>query len=113
MATAAATSQQQLDVALALRKPSLDQALPGELPAASLADVVGVPVNTAAAWAEIAGRPWGDYPTLREASERPRWVAATMPNDPDHPAAISELGLRNDLAAHCRVLAVLVYFRES
>ena len=33
--------------------------------------------------------------------------------DPDHPAAISELGLRNDRAAHCRVLAVLVYFRES
>ncbi len=38
--------------------------LAGELPAAILADIVGVHVNTAGAWAEIAGRPWGDYPTL-------------------------------------------------
>jgi hypothetical protein len=30
-----------------------------------LADIVGVHVNTAGAWAEIAGRPWGDFPTLR------------------------------------------------
>jgi site-specific recombinase XerD len=39
--------------------------LAGELPAAILADIVGVHVNTAGAWAEIAGRPWGDFPTLR------------------------------------------------
>ena len=40
--------------------------LVGEIPAAILADIVGVHVNTAAAWAEIAGRPWGDYPMLRD-----------------------------------------------
>jgi hypothetical protein len=39
--------------------------LAGEMPAAILADIVGVHINTAAAWAEIAGRPWGNYPTLR------------------------------------------------
>ena len=39
--------------------------LAGEVPAAILSDIVGVHVNTAAAWAEIAGRPWGDYPNLR------------------------------------------------
>jgi hypothetical protein len=42
----------------------------GEIPAAILADIVGVHVNTAAAWAEIAGRPWGDYPALRDPVER-------------------------------------------
>jgi hypothetical protein len=40
--------------------------LAGEIPAAILADIVGVNVNTAGTWAEIAGRPWGDYPTLRD-----------------------------------------------
>ena len=35
------------------------------MPTAILADIVGVHINTAAAWAEIAGRPWGNYPTLR------------------------------------------------
>lgn len=39
--------------------------LAGEIPAAILADIVGISVNTAGTWAEIAGRPWGDYPTLR------------------------------------------------
>ena len=37
----------------------------GEIPAAILADLVGVHVDTAVAWGEIAGRPWGEYPTLR------------------------------------------------
>lgn len=40
--------------------------LAGEIPAAILADIVGVHVATAGAWADIAGRPWGDYPSLRE-----------------------------------------------
>jgi hypothetical protein len=40
--------------------------LAGEIPAAILADVVGITVNTAGTWAEIAGRPWGEYPTLRD-----------------------------------------------
>jgi hypothetical protein len=39
--------------------------LAGEIPAAILADIVGVHVITAGAWADIAGRPWGDYPALR------------------------------------------------
>jgi hypothetical protein len=43
--------------------------LAGEIPAAILADIVGVHINTATAWAEIAGRPWGDYPGLREADQ--------------------------------------------
>jgi hypothetical protein len=37
--------------------------LAGELPAAILSDIVGVHVNTATAWAQIAGRPWCDYPS--------------------------------------------------
>jgi hypothetical protein len=40
--------------------------LAGEIPAAILADIVGVHVTTAGAWADIAGRPWGDYPALRD-----------------------------------------------
>jgi hypothetical protein len=44
--------------------------LAGEIPAAILSDLVGIHVNTAVAWAEIAGRPWGDYPTLRDTGER-------------------------------------------
>jgi hypothetical protein len=39
--------------------------LAGEIPAATLADLIGVSVTTATNWAEVAGRPWGDYPTLR------------------------------------------------
>lgn len=39
--------------------------LAGRLPAAILADLLGVHVSTATKWAEIAGRPWGDYPALR------------------------------------------------
>jgi integrase len=46
--------------------------LAGEIPAAILSDLVGVHVNTATAWAEIAGRPWGDYPSLRDLTERAR-----------------------------------------
>jgi hypothetical protein len=41
--------------------------LAGKIPAAILSDLVGVHVNTATAWAEIAGRPWGDYPSLLDA----------------------------------------------
>ena len=40
--------------------------LAGEIPAPILADIVGVHVITAGAWADIAGRPWGDYPALRD-----------------------------------------------
>lgn len=39
--------------------------LAGEIPAAILSEIVGVHVNTAANWADIAGRSWGDYPNLR------------------------------------------------
>lgn len=39
--------------------------LPGRLPAAIVADLVGVHLTTATQWAQIAGRPWGDYPELR------------------------------------------------
>jgi hypothetical protein len=46
--------------------------LAGEIPAAILADIVGVHVTTAGAWADIAGRPWGDYPSLRDCADRQR-----------------------------------------
>jgi hypothetical protein len=39
--------------------------LAGRLPAAIVADLLGVHVTTATQWAQIAGRPWGDYPALR------------------------------------------------
>jgi len=39
--------------------------LAARLPAAIVADVVGVHIATATQWAQIAGRPWGDYPSLR------------------------------------------------
>jgi hypothetical protein len=39
--------------------------LAGRLPAAIVADLLGVHVATATQWARIAGRPWGDYPALR------------------------------------------------
>ncbi len=39
--------------------------LGGELPAALLADLLGLHIRTANKWAQIAGRPWGDYPALR------------------------------------------------
>ena len=44
--------------------------LAGEIPAAILADIVGVNVNTAGTWAQLAGRPWGDYPTLRDPADQ-------------------------------------------
>ena len=37
----------------------------GQVPAPVLADLLGINILTATRWAEIAGRPWGDYPTLR------------------------------------------------
>jgi hypothetical protein len=43
--------------------------LAGRLPAAIVADLLGVHVSTATQWAELAGRPWGDYPALRERDE--------------------------------------------
>jgi integrase len=39
--------------------------LAGEIPAALLADLLGVHVATATKWAEIAGRPWADYAAQR------------------------------------------------
>lgn len=39
--------------------------LGGELPAAVVADLLGLHIHTANKWAQIAGRPWGDYPALR------------------------------------------------
>ncbi len=39
--------------------------LAGCLPAAIVADLLGIHVATATQWAQIAGRPWGDYPALR------------------------------------------------
>lgn len=42
--------------------------LAGRLPAAIIADLLGVHVTTATQWAQIAGRPWGDYPALRVAA---------------------------------------------
>jgi hypothetical protein len=40
-------------------------ALAGEIPAALLADLIGIHIATATQWAQIAGRPWSHYPTLR------------------------------------------------
>ncbi len=40
--------------------------LAAEIPAAILSDIVGIHVNTAGTWAEMAGRSWGDYPSLRD-----------------------------------------------
>lgn len=45
--------------------------LAGEIPAAILSEIVGVHVNTAANWADIAGRPWGEYPNIREVAGPP------------------------------------------
>ena len=42
--------------------------LAAEILAAVLSDLVGIHVNTAGAWADMAGRRWGDYPSLREPS---------------------------------------------
>jgi hypothetical protein len=39
--------------------------LAGQMPAALVADLLGVHVATATQWAQIAGRTWGDYPALR------------------------------------------------
>jgi hypothetical protein len=40
--------------------------LAGQIPAALVADLLGLHIDTATKWADIAGRPWGDYPTLRD-----------------------------------------------
>ncbi|MGO9977117.1 MAG: hypothetical protein ACLP01_30805 [Solirubrobacteraceae bacterium] len=48
----------------AARRGALLQ-LAGQMPAALLADLLGVHIATATQWAQIAGRPWGDYPALR------------------------------------------------
>jgi integrase len=48
----------------ATRRTALLQ-LAGQMPAAVLADLLGINILTATKWAETAGRPWGDYPTLR------------------------------------------------
>jgi hypothetical protein len=40
----------------------------GQIPAPVLADLLGIGILTATRWAEIAGRPWGDYATLRTSS---------------------------------------------
>jgi integrase len=44
--------------------------LAGRLPAAIVADLLGVHITTATQWAQIAGRPWGDYPALRAQRSR-------------------------------------------
>jgi hypothetical protein len=46
--------------------------LAGRLPAAIVADLLGIHINTATQWAEIAGRPWGDYPSLLDGTEPAR-----------------------------------------
>ncbi len=43
--------------------------LAGRLPAAIVADMLGVHIATATQWAQIAGRPWGDYPAMRTGAE--------------------------------------------
>ncbi len=48
----------------ATRRTALLQ-LAGQLPAAILADLLGINILTATQWAQIAGRTWGDYPALR------------------------------------------------
>jgi hypothetical protein len=48
--------------------------LAGRLPAAIVADLLGVHITTATQWAEIAGRCWADYPVLRESRDRTRDV---------------------------------------
>jgi hypothetical protein len=48
----------------ATRRTALLQ-LAGKMPAAVVADLLGINILTATKWAETAGRPWGDYPTLR------------------------------------------------
>jgi hypothetical protein len=48
----------------ATRRTALLQ-LAGQMPAAVLADLLGINILTATKWAETAGRPWGDYPALR------------------------------------------------
>jgi LCP family protein required for cell wall assembly len=51
--------------------------LAGEIPAAILSDLIGVHVSTAVAWAEIAGRPWGEIPQPAE-GQRARGIIAAM-----------------------------------
>jgi hypothetical protein len=38
----------------------------GQIPVPVLADLLGIGILTATRWAEIAGRPWADYPALRQ-----------------------------------------------
>ncbi len=40
--------------------------LAGELPPTVLADLLGLRPKTAVAWSQLAGRPWGAYPALRD-----------------------------------------------
>jgi hypothetical protein len=42
------------------------------MPAALVADLLGVHIVTATKWAEIAGRPWGEYPAMRAQTGQPR-----------------------------------------
>jgi hypothetical protein len=39
--------------------------LASQIPAALIADLLGVHIVTATQWAQLAGRFWGDYPALR------------------------------------------------
>jgi integrase len=43
-----------------------------QMPAALVADLLGVHIVTATKWAEIAGRPWGEYPEMRAQTGQPR-----------------------------------------
>ncbi len=42
--------------------------LASEMPPAVVADLLGISPQTANLWARLAGRPWGDYVELRNAS---------------------------------------------
>ena len=53
-----------VDCAAARRSTLLH--LAGEIPAAIVAEMLGIHISTATTWAEIAGRPWSDYPSLRD-----------------------------------------------
>jgi integrase len=56
----------QIGVDCAAQRRTALMQLAGHVPAALLADLLGVHIATAIKWAEIAGRRWGDYPTLRD-----------------------------------------------
>ena len=63
-ACSAADSNASASTVTEARRTALLQ-LAGQIPAALVADLLGVHVATATQWAQIAGRPWGDYPALR------------------------------------------------